>query len=77
MANIDGVIPTELELLRLKAAILELEADAKVQQARLRDQFAMAAVSAIDIERDANYDWEYVAVASYAIADAMLAERDK
>ena len=47
------------------------------QTPTLRDQFAMAAISAIDIERDANYDWEYVAVASYAIADAMIAERGK
>lgn len=76
MVDIDGVIPTELELLRLKVAILELEAVAKVQQGRLRDQFAMAALTGLVSRNRYNSPPDFARDA-YAIADAILAERDK
>lgn len=72
-----GVIPTELELLRLKIAILELEVDAKVQQDRLRDQFAMEALTGFCAPDDDWEDYETMAVHAYRVADAMLAARDK
>lgn len=75
-----GVIPTELELLRLKIAILELEVDAKVQQDRLRDQFATAVLQGLCAQSQVHamsHRPEDTASKAYRLADAMLAAREK
>lgn len=43
----------------------------------LRDEFAMAALAGWAANQPTNWGWDDVATASYKLADAMMAERQK
>lgn len=48
-----------------------------IEQPTLRDQFAMAALTGLAFQTKNYKDEEVIVIASYKIADAMIAERNK
>lgn len=57
--------------------IVELKAENKLLVVSLRDEFAMAGMNGLLWRGDPIVSYQTLAIMSYRIADAMLAEREK